>query len=362
MSATGRVLIVSPGYPPSLGGVEGHVAGLATRLVDLGWQVEVITARRGVRGVRREERDGVRVTVLPAWGIDSMSVSPRLLWRALRARDDYDVVHVHSYHALSGLAALRRRRRLVFTPHYHGGGHSPLARILHRVHRFAGRRCFANADAVICVSAAERALVEADHRVAAGKITVIPNGVDVDAIAAAEPFAVDGPIVLSLGRVEPYKHVDTVARACRDLAEPARLVVVGGGSALDDVRRAADPDRSDVLGPVSSLDVVRWLRTATVLVSVSDHEAFGMAPLEAAAAGARVVLSDIPAHREIRDAYLTDRATLVGDPSPATLTAAIEAAIAAGPCDPARVPTWRDVAEATIAVYLGAPASIERNP
>lgn len=356
MSDGGRVLIVSPGYPPSLGGVEAHVAALTTHLVRSGWQVEVLTARRGVRRVLHEDHLGVRVTVLPAWGIDSMSVSPRLLWRALRARDAYDVVHVHSYHALSGLAALRRRRRLVFTPHYHGGGHSPLARILHRVHRFAGRRCFVRADAVICVSEAERVLVERDHPVAAGKTSVIPNGVDVDAITAAEPFATDEHIVLSLGRVEPYKHVDTVARACRELPEPARLVVVGAGSSLDEVRAVADPDRTDVLGPIPAEDVHRWLRTARVLVSVSEHEAFGMAPLEAAAGGARVVLSDLPAHREVARTWLSDRATIVPDRSVDTVAEAVAAALAASPLGPADVPSWHDVAVRTADVYRGGPA------
>lgn len=58
----------------------------------------------------------------------------------------------------------------------------------------------------------------------------------------------------------------------------------------------------------------RWLRTARVLILLSAHEAFGMAPMEAAAAGCRVVLSDIAAHREIALDYLGESTVLV-DPT-----------------------------------------------
>ncbi len=355
MEHASRVLLVSPGYPPSLGGVEGHVAGLATNLVGLGWQVEVLTARRGVRKPTVEHLDGVKVTVLPAWPIKSMSLAPRLLWRALRVRDDYDVVHVHSYHALTGLAALRRRRRLVFTPHFHGGGHSPVAKILHLAYRMLGRRCFANADEIICVSSAEKELLVREHPVAAGKVTVIPNGVDVAAVQSAKPFESVAPVVLSLGRVEPYKHVDQVVAAFAKVAAAAQLVVVGSGSALDAVKTAVGKDtRVQVLGAVSDTDVNRWRASAAVLVSLSEHEAFGMAPLEAAAGGARLVLSDIAAHREITATYLSDRTELVPVAADTgTVAAAIETALAKPSLGPAEVPTWRDVAEATAAVYRG---------
>jgi len=349
-----RVLLVSPGYPPSLGGVEGHVAGLATNLVELGWQVEVLTARRGVRGVQHEDRGGVQVTVLPAWSLKSMSVAPRLLWRALRTSGDYDVVHVHSYHALTGLAALRRRGRLVFTPHFHGGGHSRFAKLLHRGFHLLGRRCFENANEVICVSAAERELLIGQYPETANKITVIPNGVNVDSVHAAEPFATTEPVVLSLGRVEPYKNVTGLVQAFRGLETGAKLVILGSGSALDDVRaEASDDSRVQVIGAVSDEEVNRWLRTAAVLVSLSEHEAFGMAPLEAAAGGARLVLSDIAAHREITDAYLSDRAELVTATNLTEVTTAISAALTGPKLGPAVVPSWRDVAEATAAVYRG---------
>jgi len=43
----------------------------------------------------------------------------------------------------------------------------------------------------------------------------------------------------------------------------------------------------------------RWQRTATVTLSLSEMECFGLALMEAAVAGSRVVASDIPAHAEL---------------------------------------------------------------
>ncbi len=350
-----RALIVSPGYPPNLGGVEAHVGAIATELVRLGWHVDVLTARRGVRRVEVVQVDGVRVTTYPAWSLSAMSLSPRLVWAALRPHRQYDVVHVHSYHASTGLAALRRRRRLVFTPHYHGGGHSPAARLLHRGYRLLARRCFANADAIVCVSAAEEQHLVRDHPKARGKTTVIPNGVESERIRAARPFLDQPPTIISLGRVESYKRIDLLVRAMDHVPAPARLVVIGDGPARAGLQALADAgsaaDRIDLLGRVDDLTVDRWLATATVLGSMSEHEAFGIAPLEAAAGGARVVLSDLPAHREIAEAYLQDRATIVSELSPASVADALCATLGRGRTVPAEVPRWDDVAAATAAVY-----------
>lgn len=345
------VVVVSPGYPPAIGGVEEHVHQICTHLAAAGRDVTVLTAARGVRRRTVTEQDGVRIVTYPAWAVPRISLSPRLLWAAWRIPASAPLVHVHSFHASTGLATLRRRRGLVFTPHYHGGGHSPLARALHVLHRRIAGRMFANSARVICVSAAEQAHLVEDHPQAEGRTTVVPNGVDVALVRAASPWPDAPPTVLSLGRLEDYKRIDVLVRAMSTIAAPARLVVVGDGphrAALEELVRELDlTERVTVAGRLADDDVVRWLATADVLVSLSAHEAFGMAPLEAASSGARVVLSDIPAHREIATEYLPGHATLVADPAPDVVAAAVSKALVAGRTTPAAVPTWAYVATRT---------------
>ena len=355
------MVVVSPGFPPVRGGVEEHVGRLVEGLTQAGHRVEVLTARRGLSSPTFEQRGGVAVRTYPAWPLPSMSISPQLVLAALRRRADGgpgQLLHVHSYHAATAIAVFNRpfRGRVVFTPHYHGGGHTAAARLLHRGYRLLSRCLFAAATGVICVSRAERDQLLADvPEVPQGRVRVIPNGVATEALRSAEPLTDQPPTVLSVGRLEPYKGVERVIEAFADVAGAARLVIIGSGSQLAElqaqIERLGLVDRVRLLGGVDEATLHRWLRTARVLVSLSAHEAFGMAPLEAAAAGCRVVLSDIAAHREIAQDYLADAAVLVDPDHRAAITAAIAEQL--GPDDriDSPVPSWTDVTAETIEVY-----------
>ena len=361
-----RILLVSPGFPPTRGGVEEHVARLADELAGTGHTVEVLTARRGLRAPVVERRGDTAVRVFPAWSLRSMSVSPRLVLAAVSARRSADVLHVHSYHASNAVAVLNPwfRGRVIFTPHFHGGGHTETARVLHRLYRRLGTRLFGAASAIVCVSRAERdqlltGLPAAERPAVSRKLRVVPNGVAVRTLQLAEPFDGEPPTVLSVGRVEGYKGIDRVIASFADLPGEARLVVIGDGSHLPALRsqiaRAGLSERVQLLGSVPETTLHRWLRTARVLVSVSEHEAFGMAPLEAAAAGCRVILSDIPAHREIAADYLDGIGELIDGHNPAELTAALNYALGHEPGRPgaggASIPSWTDVAAETAGIY-----------
>ncbi len=348
---------MTPGFPPDRGGVEEHAHHLAVRLAAEGDRVGVLTASRAGPVGPAQRPDGISVHAYRAWPIASMSISPRLTLAGLRVRPfRAEITHVHSYHATSGFAAVGGfRRPVVFTPHYHGSGHTPAARAMHLGYRLAGRAMFAAADAIICVSEAERAAVVADFPGCADRVRVIPNGVDRTAIRSADPFPDQPPTALVVGRLEPYKQVDVVIRAFADLPSPAQLVVVGTGSESTSLLRLIDDlgaaDRIRLLGGVDTGRLHRWLRTARVLVSLSEHEAFGMVPLEAATAGARVVLSDIPAHREITGKWLGSAGELVSADNPAVVTDALARALSTERRVTVDVPDWADVARATRAVY-----------
>lgn len=54
-----------------------------------------------------------------------------------------------------------------------------------------------------------------------------------------------------------------------------------------------------LLGSLSPLEMARWYQRASIFVSASRYEPFGLTVLEAAQAGAALVLSDIPTFREL---------------------------------------------------------------
>lgn len=352
-----RALLVTPRFRPAVGGVEAHVEGIAAGLRQTGAHVTVVT--QAAAAGSRTDPDGVHVVELrEAVRSQAYPVAPGLFPWLRRHAGEHDVVHAHSYHAAPALAAaVATPGALVFTPHYHGGGHTAFARLLHLGYQHAGRRIFRRADAVIAVSHAEAELIAAHHPAVADRISVVPNGVDAERIRAAEPFDLDHPVVLVIGRLEPYKRVDAVVRAMAGRASDAELVVIGDGpgrSGLEQLARGLGT-RATFAGRVDAATLHRWLRSAAVVVSASRHEAFGLTLLEGLTAGARVVASDIPAHREVGERFGPPGGVVVVDPAaPAgQLREAIDQQLGAGRLADGDRPawSWTGAAAATTEVY-----------
>ena len=364
-----KIAIVSPGYPPAPGGVESVVAQSARALVRAGFEVEVLAQERSADFPRVERYHGVLVRRFRTNQAENFRIAPGLYRYLARHAAEYDVIHGHSYHALVGVAsALVTKRRgrstpFVLSPHFHGTGHTEARALLHHLYTRWGRAAVGASRAVVCVSPSEAELFVSRFPKAVNKISVIPNAVDVDAVRAASALVGEPPTVLSVGRLETYKRVDRLVRAfgalareARGKAEPCQLVVIGTGpdrARLEMLAADVCPEESvRFLGRVEDDELHRWLRTASALCSLSEHEAYGLAPAEALAAGASVVLSDIPAHTQF---IASGRAELV-DPhaDDAALAAALRRAMNADPLPPdapSPVPDWDEIGARLAALY-----------
>ncbi len=352
-----RVAFIAPGFAPALGGVETHVSQVTKQLARLGVDVEAWVHDAAGRGDSSEIRDGVRVHRFPRSGSDRYPVSPAL-WRHVRRHaGDVDLVHAQSYHVTAALAGLvsPKRTPLVFTPHYHGTGHTRLSTIAHRPYRVLGRRLVERAAAVIAVSGTEKALLLRDFPRCADRCEIIPNAVDTEWIAAADRYPDQPPTLLVLGRLEPYKRVDTVLTAFARCTAPGQLVILGDGpdrgrlSVL--AQQHARRDDIRLLGRVGSEAVARWLRSAHAVVSMSEQEAFGLTALEGLAAGARAILSDIPAHREVLDLAGRTGDDLYRHDDCSTLAAALDRALTDPRGRSRAIRDWREVAAEHLLLY-----------
>jgi 1,2-diacylglycerol 3-alpha-glucosyltransferase len=351
-----RIAYVCPRYPPQIGGVETHVSEIATRLASQGHEVEVLSLAEGT-GEAPREVDGVTVRRFRPGIVGGRGMVPLSLWRYLSDRKGrWDVVHAHVHASPPAVAAaLARAGPLVFTPHYHGFWRSWQARVYRALIRPRATFVFRRSDRVICVSESESTRLLDEFPSIAGRVVVIPNGTS--RRRARTEGRQPQPLVLSLGRLEEYKHVDAVVAALVHLPPEFRLEVIGDGSARPALTEFAVRNgvrqRVDFLGRVNDERVDRALAESGVLVTMSELEAFSLAPLDALAAGLPVVASDIPAHRELRDRFGTDRVTLVpqGAP-PEQLAGEISKAAAQGRGEPpADLPTWDRVAEMTLDLY-----------
>ena len=105
--------------------------------------------------------------------------------------------------------------------------------------------------------------------------------------------------------------------------------------------------RSGSPGRISDAELDGLLAAAVVVTSASEHEAFGLIVADGLAAGARVVASAIPAHREVGRLAGADAPIVYVDPANAgEFSAALAAALAMGrpPAGRVRLPSWGDVA------------------
>ena len=329
------ISLVSPGFPPQPGGVEVVVGYLADELRGHGHQVTVYAQRP--RGSSFPASSDYPVRRYADWTCSrQFPVAPGLARALWRDRGLFDVIHAHSFHAVpAAMAATVPKVPLVFTPHFHAVGHTRAASALHLVYDPLARLLFRRADKVTCVSVAESELLLRRYPSVEPRLSIIPLGVDTQALLAAEPFQADRPIVLVAGRLEAYKRVDTAIRAFAAMREDAQLVICGAGSHRPALERLASElgivGRVSFRGQVSDGELRRWQRTATATLSLSAREAFGLVLLEAAVAGSRVVASDIPAHAELAHRLARmDAPMAVVTPDVAAAAAALDSQVEMG--------------------------------
>ena len=119
----------------------------------------------------------------------------------------------------------------------------------------------------------------------------------------------EAPTVLYIGRVRRYKGVDWVMRSMPRVLERvpgARLVVVGDGPYLPELRRTAlrlgVQAAVEFAGFLPLAEKVRWLNQSWVLVQPSPKEGWGLTVVEAGACGTPVIAADSPGLRDsVRD-------------------------------------------------------------
>jgi glycosyltransferase involved in cell wall biosynthesis len=86
-----------------------------------------------------------------------------------------------------------------------------------------------------------------------------------------------------------------------DAAQHAAWPVIMAGSASGPNGQFRSLQNARQLGELAHSDILGWMARSAIVASPSRYEPFGLAPLEAAQAGAALVLADIPTYRELWD-------------------------------------------------------------
>lgn len=222
---------------------------------------------------------------------------------------EYDIVHSHYW--LSGIVGMQLAQRWDVP-------HITMFHTLARLKQLANptepepqlrlemeQRLIQHADRIIAATADERTQMIRSCGATANQVEVIPCGVDLkhfvshDRIEACKRFGLDTqrPVLLFVGRLDPFKGPDVLLRAAALMQEDAQIVLVGGqlagDKALQDLQALAKKlginRRVHFLGAQSPQDMPLIYSAADVTVVPSYHESFGLAAVESLACGTPVV-------------------------------------------------------------------------
>ena len=296
-----RVALVCPYAWDRDGGVQSHVRSLAEVLRRREHDVTVLAPYRS----RPPDQAGAR-RVAKAFGVPANgSVAPiafgplaaASVRRAL-ASIEPEVIHLHEplIPSLSLLALWNANAPLVGT--FHAAAEESFGyRISAPVLQRAARRLRVRT----AVSDAARELIQ---RYIPGDYALTPNGVETARFAQAQPyFDDDAKRVLFLSRIERRKGLEVLIQAMTRLRDlDAELVVAGSGPEERAARHLAErlQVKARFMGRVADEDVPRLYRSADVYCAPGlGGESFGIVLVEAMAAGAPVVCSDLPGFRAV---------------------------------------------------------------
>jgi len=297
------------GFPDVQGGVERHCQELYSRLSENGHVITVF-ARKGY--VPDKPFEYKKIKVIPFWVPKKKNLETiwhtahGILWMALRRRD-YDILHIHGI-GPSLLAYFARKLgfRLVVTNHGPEYNRQKWGIIAKKMLRLGERLGARHAHMVIAVSRhIETSLLE-NHK---SSVAYIPNGVNLSeripaGITLSKYSLQSGRYFLSVGRLVPEKGFHDLVAAYLRLATDWKLVIVGDADHKDKysvfLKKKAQKKNGIVMTGFQKGEALSELYSnAGLFILPSYHEGLPIVALEAMSYKLQMLLSDIPANKEV---------------------------------------------------------------
>jgi alpha-1,3-mannosyltransferase len=365
-----RVAHVVRQYHPSVGGMEEVVRQIVRHQLEAGQRPQVVTLDRlfhqgGDHLAPSEEVEGVPVHRLPYAGSTRYPLCPQVLGEL----HETDLVHVHGVDFFFDyLAATRWLHHRPMVASTHGG-------FFHTAFAARAKRVYFNTVTRASARAYARLVATSDNDgqlfgpiVDGERLTVIENGVDVAKFrdrAARAPL----PTLIFFGRWACNKGLaetlDLLARL-REKEPSWRLILAGREYDHDAAELRAWAAERGLAGSVevvpnpTDAELADVMGQASYFVSLSRHEGFGLAAVEAFSAGLQPVLADIPPYRRLVERSGLGLLVGRGDTALENAAAALLAGYRAGLASEARrrramafaaAYDWRRVAGRYLALY-----------
>lgn len=319
-----RILLATQSYPPVIGGLQSITHNLAKSLSDHGHEVRVVTNRNPHSLLEKETFEGISVERLLFFDPQKMNRNPRIdksileFLIAQRTKRSFlkilnqfkpDTVNIHfPAHQVPYILSARNQMRFRLVVSLHG---DDVERWMPDEARLGAGfmdfcRLLGDADEVTTCSASLMKKARSFGVVENSKLRVIHNGVDLDRFLNGKRYEHSRPYIFAYGRFTYKKGFDLLLNAFHRIAAafPGIDLIIAGdgdeGMALSQqVHDLGVNERVIFFGTASPEEVVELLNGCQFVVISSRQEPFGIAALEALAAGKPLIATKVDGLNEI---------------------------------------------------------------
>lgn len=246
---------------------------------------------------RLEKNDRVNIITLSKGSVYNPIHIFRLIWIIRK----YDLVHVHLFPAMYFVAIAKflsfSNIKLVFTEHSTGN-----RRLKSWFFRIIDRIIYLKYSKIVCITPEVKKML-ISLGVHHSKLCVIYNGIETDQFILAKEYnrsilgyEQEDIILIMVAAFRREKDHSTVIKSLLRLDHRYKLLLAGGGyqkdQVVEEVRSLGLEDRVKLIGIRN--DIERVLKSCDIGILSSHWEGFGLAAVEAMAAGLPVVASNVP--------------------------------------------------------------------
>lgn len=286
-----NVCLVVGDFPPEgIGGEALSAQKMVEMLPKYGVDLEVIAPGKK----NPKDRDyGVPIHRVGMHGPNFITRTPTF---TINAKKIAEKTGADLIHATNRLAGLKKTKPLILhfrTTHYEAyrffrknGKH--FYSTAHRLFIPFDRGMAEKADRVFVLT--EKMMENASDWINREKITVVPNGVDLNIFKPGEKNF-GGKQILYVGRFDEFKNVETLILAHRILGDRYTLNLAGYGPLEGKLRKMGEGQKINFLGRISHEKLPEIYSHNNVCVMPSSYEPFGKVALEAMACGTPTIVS-----------------------------------------------------------------------
>ena len=314
-----RILIFAAYFLPSVGGYETNICELSKRLIQRGYQIDVITCNaenvpKSRKFLTYDKLDGIFVYRLPSWNIlggnypipKPSLTTFRILFRLLR--NDYDLVNTQGRIFLTSfLGLIFAKLKRIHLVHTERGTRPAASRGVINLVRIIndytmGRLIIRSACKTIGVSQDTCNFLK---KMGAKEAILIHNGINTNIFKRKELSQPDIKVTITfVGRLVYGKGVQNLILAFPELTRKtrARLLIIGDGSykpALERLAQSVDRGNILFLGQKKQREIAELLSITDIFVNPSYSEGLPTSVLEAGVAGLPIVATDVGGTKEI---------------------------------------------------------------